>query len=123
MVMAAEFDKIKQFIIIEATNDHSIDLDWIHPDSLSRRKPFKHGLQFASLRDFSESVGLRVSRLTLMRSSPASFSEAACSPRRAPFVVRDKVRRPSMAAELSDQGWETSPNERFTSGQPNLATP
>jgi hypothetical protein len=24
------------------------------------------------------------------------------------------------AAELSDQGWETSPNERFTSGEPNL---
>ena len=120
VVVAAELDKIQQFIIIEATNDHSIDLDRIHADCLRGRKPFKHGLKFATLSDFSESVRVEGVQADIDAVESSGFQG------RGLFCEKSAVRRQRQSCEglrccgVVGPGWETSPNQGFTSGQPDL---
>src|SRR4030095_6912317 len=116
MVLAAEFDKIKQFIVIEATTDHSIELDWIHPDGLSCREPLKHGLQFASLGDLSESFLAESVKADIDAVESGGFKRGGLFSEKSSVCRQRQSLKAFDASELSDQGWKTSPNERVTSG-------
>jgi len=72
-VMTAEFNKVEQLVIIEPANNDRIYLDRIHAHGFRCSEAFQYRLQFATLSNFAESIGLKCVEAYIDSMKPCRF--------------------------------------------------
>jgi hypothetical protein len=111
--MTSELYKVEQLVIIEAANDDRIDLDWVHADRFRCGETFEYGLEFATLRNVSESIGLKCVETYIDPVKSSGLQMGCLFGKESPVRGERETSQAVNAAQLTDQCRKTASYEGF----------